>query len=126
MHSTGCYGSVLALKSEAFADRIIRMAGYLHDNAPRYLSPVIQQILRSGTSISANVGEAQFASSKADFAFKLRIALKEANETRNWLRRLAHAAAITELQHASMEKDLSEIIALLVSSIKTVTNKLKE
>ncbi len=113
-------GSILSTKSNAFADRIIKMAGYLHANADKYLSPLIQQILRSGTSISANIGEAQFASSKGDFSNKFRIALKEANETRTWLERLLNANVITLKQHDSMAKDLNEIIAMLVSSIKTI------
>lgn len=98
------------------------MVRYLHKNADNCLYPLFQQVLRSGTSISANVGEAQFASSKADFANKLRIALKEANGTRSWLQRLRNADCITEVQHLSMESDLSEIIAMLVSSINTALN----
>ena len=77
--------SVLALKSEAFSGRVVKMVRYLNDNADRALAPLYNKVLRSGTSIAANVGEAQFAQSRADFITKLHIAAKEANETRKWL-----------------------------------------
>ena len=59
--------SVLVMKSEAFSGRIVKMIRYLNDNSDRVLSPLYNQVLRSGTSIAANIGEAQYAQSRADF-----------------------------------------------------------
>ncbi|MBQ9523703.1 MAG: four helix bundle protein [Bacteroidaceae bacterium] len=111
--------SVLMLKSEAFSGRIVKMIRYLNDNSDRVLSPLYNQILRSGTSIAANIGEAQYAQSRADFITKLHIAAKEANETRKWLKNLLEGNAITIEQYKSMDNDCNEILSILVSSLKT-------
>ena len=111
--------SPLSKKSEAFSGRIIKMVQFLNKEKDRCLSSLYNQILRSGTSISANIGESQFAQSPADFVTKLHIALKEANETRNWLNMLKSADCLTTSQFDSMNTDLSEIIAMLVSSLNT-------
>ena len=95
------------------------MVRFLHKKKDSCLSVIYKQVLRSGTSISANIGESQFAQSPADFITKLHIALKEANETRKWLKMLLSADCLTESQFNSMEADLAEIIAMLVSSINT-------
>ncbi|MGN0280846.1 MAG: four helix bundle protein [Prevotella sp.] len=115
-------GSPLHIKSYAFAVRIVKM--YLHlSDADWRLASIYKQVLRSGTSISANVHESEFAQSSSDFASKLSIALKEANETINWLNLLKDTECLSETQFDSMAKDCSEIIALLVSSIKTIKKK---
>ena len=111
--------SVLMLKSEAFSGRIVKMIRYLNDNSDRVLSPLYNQILRSGTSIAANIGEAQYAQSRADFITKLHIAAKEANETRKWLKNLLEGNAITIEQYKSMDNDCNEILSILVFSLKT-------
>ena len=111
--------SVLMLKSEAFSGRVVKMIRYLNDNSDRVLSPLYNQILRSGTSIAANIGEAQYAQSRADFITKLHIAAKEANETRKWLKNLLEGNAITIEQYKSMDNDCNEILSILVSSLKT-------
>ena len=111
--------SVLMLKSEAFSGRIVKMVCYLNDNSDRVLSPLYNQILRSGTSIAANIGEAQYAQSRADFITKLHIAAKEANETRKWLKNLLDGNVITIEQYKSMDNDCNEILSILVSSLKT-------
>ena len=111
--------SPLSKKSEAFSGRIIKMVQFLNKEKDRCLSSLYNQILRSGTSISANIGESQFAQSPADFVTKLHIALKEANETRKWLNMLKSADCLTTSQFDSMNTDLSEIIAMLVSSLNT-------
>ena len=98
------------------------MVQHLHEKGNKHLASVYNQILRSGTSISANIGESLFAQSPADFITKLHIALKEASETRRWLNVLKEGQSITPLQHRSMSKDLDEIIAMLVASIKTSKN----
>ena len=111
--------SPLSQKSEAFSARVIKTVQYLNKEKDKCLSSVYNQVLRSGTSISANIGESQFAQSPADFVTKLHIALKEANETRKWLNMLLSANCLTTTQFDSMDADLSEIIAMLVSSINT-------
>jgi len=84
------------------------------------LQTIYKQVLRSGTSVSANVHESEFAQSPLDFISKLHIALKEANETMNWLNLLHDTGYLTDKEFDSMAADCNEIIALLVSSIKTV------
>ena len=111
--------SILVEKSEAFSKRIVKMVRYLHSNSDKALVPLYNQVLRSGTSIDANIGEAQFAQSRADFIAKLHIAAKEANETRKWLKRLLEGCAITPEQYKSMDNDCNEILSILVSSLKT-------
>ena len=79
-----------------------------------------KQILRSATSIGANVRESKNAQSSNDFAHKLNIALKEADETQYWLEVMSLSETITQDEFESMNNDLKEIIALLTSIIKTV------
>jgi len=116
-------GSVLHVKSYAFAVRIVRMFLHLTGNSQKLMA-IYQQVLRSGTSVSANVHESEFAQSPSDFISKLSIALKEANETMNWLNILKDTSFLSETEFDSMATDCSELIALLVSSIKTVKKKL--
>ena len=111
--------SILVTKSDAFAGRIVKMVRYMHLNSGKTLVPLYNQVLRSGTSIAANIGEAQFAQSRADFITKLHIAAKEANETRKWLKNLHEGGAITLEQYQSMDNDCNEILSILVSSLKT-------
>jgi four helix bundle protein len=77
------------------------------------------------TSISANVHESEFAQSPSDFTSKLHIALKEANETMNWLNLLHDVDHLSDQAFESMAADCNELIALLVSSIKTIKNNNK-
>ena len=112
-------GGPLHVKSYAFAVRIAKM--FLHfTNNDWQLQVIYKQVLRSGTSISANVHESEFAQSPSDFASKLHIALKEANETMNWLNLLRDTEVLDEKGFDSMAADCNEVIALLVSSIKTI------
>ena len=111
--------SVLHIKSYAFGVRIVKM--FLHFSEGDWkLQTLYKQILRSGTSISANVHESEFAQSPSDFASKLHIALKEANETMNWLNLLHDVSVLEDNAYESMSKDCSEIIALLIASVKTI------
>ena len=82
-----------------------------------------KQLLRCGTSIGANVAESERGQSKADFNAKLNIALKEANETDYWLELFFESEIIDQLMYKSLHDDLNEIIALLISSIKTTKTK---
>ncbi|MBQ7510979.1 MAG: four helix bundle protein [Prevotella sp.] len=112
-------GGPLHIKSYAFAVRIVKMFLHFTDSDWK-LQAIYKQILRSGTSISANVHESEFAQSPSDFAFKLHIALKEANETMNWLNLLHDTDILSEKEFDSMSKDCNEVIALLIASIKTI------
>ena len=107
------------VKSDAFSGRVVKMVRYLNSNSDRVLAPLYNQVLRSGTSIAANIREAQYAQSRADFISKLHIAAKEVNETRKWLRDLLEGEAITLDQFLSMDNDCNEILSILVSSLKT-------
>ena len=103
-------------KSFDFAIRIVNLCKHLQtEQKERVLS---KQILRSGTSIGANVAEAQQAQSKADFISKLNIALKEAAETDYWLRLLHATNYMNDMQFDSMISDCDEIESLLVAIVK--------
>lgn len=78
-----------------------------------------EQLLRSGTSIGANITEAQQAQSKADFVSKLSIALKEASETKYWIRLLHATEYLSAQEYQSICADCTEIEKILVASIKT-------
>ncbi len=113
--------NILDPKVEAFSDRIIRMVKYLRTKDVE--KSILNQIIRSGTSIGANVCEAKFAQSRADFVHKLSIALKEANETEYWTRKLYTAEFLSDKEYTSINKDNKEVIALLVSIINTMKKK---
>ena len=108
-------------KSFVFALRIVKLYQHLSDKRKEFV--LSKQILRSGTSISANVHESEFAQSPSDFASKLHIALKEANETMNWLNLLHDTGYLDENGFESMANDCNEVMALLVSSLKTIKKK---
>ena len=104
-------------KSKAFALRIIRLSKYLREKKKEYV--LSKQVLKSGTSIGANVKEALRGQSKPDFYAKLYIALKEASETEYWLELLKESDYIEGDHFASIYGDCQEIIKLLVSITKT-------
>ncbi len=113
--------NVIMNKAEAFSFRIVKMYRFL---AERKRETVIsRQVLRSGTSIGANIVESRNAQSAADFVSKLSIALKEADETFYWLKVLFQGDYITEVQFESMKKDNEELIKLLVAIIKKMKEK---
>jgi four helix bundle protein len=109
--------SPLRIKSYAFAVRIVKMVKCLANDIK--LQPIYTQILKSGTSIAANLRESEFAQSPSDFISKLSIALKEANETLFWLNLLKDTECITIPQFNSLSKDCDELVAMLIASIKT-------
>ena len=82
-------------------------------------SSIVNQLLRSGTSIGANIHEANDAQSKADFVSKLQIALKECYESEYWLELFAKTAVISQEQYAKMKNDCGKIRRVLISSINT-------
>ena len=113
--------SILLDKSEAFGSRIIKMYQYLTNVKKE--SVISKQVLRSGTSIGANVSESRNAQSTADFISKLSIALKEADETSFWIKSLYEGGYIKEKEFQSIHGDCVEIIKILVSSIKTLKGR---
>ena len=109
--------SILLTKSKAFALRVVRLYRYLRE---RKESVIAKQMLRSGTSIGANIAESRYAQSKTDFASKLQIALKEAAETEYWLDLLRDSQLVeSSLAFDSLLADCIELVKLLTSSIKT-------
>ena len=94
-----------------------------HINSCKKELTITNQILRSGTAVGALVREAEFAQSPLDLANKLSIALKEANETSYWLNLLHDTDYIDENAFKSIIIDCNELIALLVSSIKTIKQR---
>ena len=113
--------SIVGKKSFEFAVRIINFyKKFSHENKEYVLS---RQILRSGTSIGANVREAEHAQSKADFIHKLSIALKEANETEYWLDLLYETNYLTDEEFLNVKNKNIEILKLLTSIINTSKNK---
>ena len=110
--------SILEKKAFEFSVRIVKLYNYLCEHFRN--RSLADQILRSGTSIGANISEAVYGQSRADFIAKLNIALKEANDTLYWLRLFHRTGYITEAQFKSMYSDLNEIISLLVASLKTL------
>lgn len=109
--------NIIAQKSEDFAVRIINLSLYLENERDEHI--IARQIFRSGTSVGANVAESENAQSKSDFISKLNIALKEADETAYWLRLLKRTGYLSLDLFDSIYPDIIEIIAILISSIKT-------
>ncbi len=112
--------NVVLEKSIRFAERIVKLNLYLKSKNEFVLS---NQILKSGTSIGANITESVRAQSEADFLTKLTIALKEADETKYWLHLLITGEYLDEKAYESLRNDCEEIIKLLVSITKTVKLK---
>ena len=111
----------VADKSYSLALRIIKLYQYLRDDKKEFI--LSKQVLRSGTSIGAQVREAKFAQSRADFVAKLSIALKEANETLYWLELLHDSKYIDGEAFESIYIDAKEVTAMLVSIVKTTKSR---
>ena len=109
--------NVIVEKSKAFALRIIKMYQYIVKEEKEFV--MSKQILRSGTSIGANVKEAIRGQSKPDFYAKMNIALKEASETEYWLELLHESGYIEDPAFQSIYDDCQELVRILVSITKT-------
>ena len=109
-------------KSMDFAVRCVNLYKYLSEEKKEYV--ICKQMLRSGTSVGANIRESRNAQSTADFINKLNIALKEADETQFWFELLNKTDYISESEFESINKDINDIISMLTSSIKTSKQKL--
>lgn len=115
--------NLVAELSLEFAIRIVNLNKYLRLNKKEFV--ISAQVLRSGTSIGANIAESQMAQSTPDFISKLHIALKEANEPKYWLDLLLRTEYVTDEQYRSLNKDLRVMIGLLVTIIKKVKGEVK-
>ena len=115
--------NVLVDKSFQFAVRVVKLYRYLCDDKKEYV--LSKQLLRSGTSIGANINESQEAQSKVDFISKLYISLKEARESKYWIELLKETNYLTQKEADSIIKDLIEILKLLTSIIKSTKNNIK-
>lgn len=110
-------------KADAFAVRIVNLCKYLQEKRKELI--MSKQILRSGTSIGANVAEAQYAASKADFINKYQIALKEASETEYWLRLLLNTGYLPNGERSSsLAADCKELMRLLIASTRTAKKRI--
>ena len=107
-----------------FARRIVKLCRHL-DEKPGVSRTLANQLLRSGTSIGANVEEGQASQSEADFISKYSIACKEARETHYWLRLLAAAEIMQPARLTELEAECNELIAILTSIVKRMKAKLK-
>lgn len=109
--------NIIADKSKAFALRVIKLYRYLCNEKSEYV--LSKQLLRSGTSIGANVKEAVNGQSKADLYAKMYIAYKEANESEYWLELLYESGYIEQQAFESIYSDCKELIKILASITKT-------
>ena len=104
-------------ESFAFAVRIVNLCKHLQKEHQEYI--LSKQLMRSGTSIGANVAESQQAQSRADFVNKVNIALKEAYETDYWLRLLYATEYLNKKEYESIIVDCNELEKLLIAIVKT-------
>ena len=115
--------SIVSVKSKAFAIRVVKLCRYLNDDKREFV--LSKQLLRCGTSIGANVREAECAQSRADFFAKLYVAYKEANETAYWLELLFESGILAENEFSSIYSECRElllILAAITKQQKTVRN----
>ena len=112
--------SPLNANSYHLAVRVVNMVKQIQCSPKEY--GMLNQVFRSGTAIGALVSEAMYAQSPADFINKLSIALKECNETIYWLNLMKDTGFLSDKEFESIEKDSREVLAILISSIKTTKN----
>ena len=109
------------IKSFEFAVRIVNLFKHLIEVKKEFI--MSKQLMRSGTSVGANIREAKFAESTNDFLHKLCISRKEANETMYWLELLKATNYISEAEFVSISTDCNELIAILTKIIKSTIQK---
>jgi four helix bundle protein len=114
-------GNVVQEKSYAFAVRVVKVSKYLIEEKKEYV--LSKQLLRSGTSIGANVEEAIGGQSEKDFFAKLTISYKEARETKYWIRLLTDTDYLTAKQSESLLSDIEELLKIIGSILKTLRTK---
>ena len=113
--------NVIYTLSKKFALRIIRLYSYLVDEKKEYV--MSKQLYRCGTSVGANIAESLFAQSDADYISKLKIALKEASETKYWLELLFESAYLTRSEFDSISNDINTILGTTVNIINKIQKK---
>ena len=113
--------SVLRIKSKEFAKDIVFLCRNLKHNGVE--SALINQLLRCGTSVGANVHEAQYAQGTKDFISKLEIALKECNESEYWLELLYETNSLTESKFKDFHNKCIELRRMLISSVTTLKSR---
>lgn len=118
---TNIMDNVIENKSFQFAIRIVRLYKFLCEEKKEYI--LSKQLLRAGTSIGANVTESQQAQSKPDFVSKISIALKEASETKYWIKLLGATEYLSENQTKSILDDCVEIEKILVTILKSAKSQ---
>ena len=116
------FGAFLYDKCVSFSVRIVKLTQYLQREKHEYV--VSKQICKSGTSIGANLSEAQYGTSKKDFLAKCYISLRESCETCYWLEVLLKANYITDKQYQSLNNDCIELKKMFVSITKSTKNSL--
>ena len=109
-------------KSKKFAVRIVNLYKYLCEEKKEYV--LSKQVLRSGTSIGANLAKAEYAISEKDFLSKVYIALKESAETVFWLDLLFDTEYLTDTEYNSISEEALELLKILKATTKTLNNKL--
>jgi four helix bundle protein len=113
--------SILREKSYEFAIQIVRLSQFLQTEKKEFV--LSKQVLRSGTAIGALIREAEFGQSRADFAHKMSISLKEANETEYWLNILKDTDYLEEKNFMNLQFVFKELVAMIVSTVKTAKNE---
>lgn len=116
--------SIVGAKSELFAVRIINLYKFLYNKKKELV--ISKQILRSGTSIGANLSEADFAMTKKEFLTKISISIKECSETLYWLRLLYKTEYITQKQFDSLYAECEELMRMLTAAVKTTKRNIEE
>ena len=112
------YENSIVRKSLSFAIRIVKLYKILLKRTKEF-DPLLKQLLRSGTSIGANISEAQSVISKKDFVNKMQIALKESRGTEYWIKLLNETEIMNEMEYLSLHSDCEELSKLLTSTIKS-------
>ena len=115
--------SILRSKAKEYAIQVVLLCRELRKNGVE--AALVNQLMRAGTSVGANVYEAQYAQSTKDFISKLEIALKECNESDYWLELLNEVGSISESDFCAIREKIIELRRMLVSSVKTMKAKEK-
>ena len=110
-------------KGKAFAIRIVKLYQYLRDEKKEYV--LTKQLMRSGTSIGANIHESKYAQSKPDFVSKMQIALKECYESEYWLEIMNRTALLSTEQYRIYLSKCGALRRMLISSIKTTKSNIE-
>ena len=114
--------NIIKDKCFLFAVRVVKLCRFLREEKKEFI--LSKQLLRSGTSVGANVAEAQHAQSRADFRSKMEIALKETSETKYWLRLMKETDYLNQKEFDSIYPDCIELERILVSIVKRMKNEI--